>query len=433
MAGSTVNVSFEYERPKLYFKQERALFNNSRYKIIEAATKTGKTHGAIVWIQEETLKLKPGQNTWWVAPVYNQAKIAYLRLKRVLQPLLKAKYVKVNDVSLTIEYVGYGTIYFKSADNPDSLYGEDVYACVFDEFNRARESAWIAIRSTLTSTQGKVVLIGNVLASDNWGYKLARKAEQGLKNWSFTRLTAYDAVEAGIFPLEEVEDAKSVLPEEAFQQLYLAVASENALNPFGIKAIDNCIRPLSTDPPVCFGIDVARKKDFTVIIGLDENNFVCVYEKFQENWDITRDLIIRTVQNRPVKIDATGTGDALAEQLVSAGLDVEPVVFSLQRKQALIENLAYFIQRQLVGFPEGSISDQLKAMIMDYSKNNRNIKYTSMSENDDEVMALALATEFLIQETDYTSLLAETLKCYGSSAEIDDEEFIQNNLAFIFE
>lgn len=27
-------------------------------------------------------------------------------------------------------------IHFKSADNPDNLYGEDVYACVFDEVSR---------------------------------------------------------------------------------------------------------------------------------------------------------------------------------------------------------------------------------------------------------------------------------------------------------
>ena len=47
------------------------------------------------------------------------------------------------------------TIWFRSGEHPDSLYGEDVWAAVIDEATRVKPEAWHAVRSTLTAT-GKV-------------------------------------------------------------------------------------------------------------------------------------------------------------------------------------------------------------------------------------------------------------------------------------
>src|ERR1017187_1296897 len=78
----------EYVRPWLYPKQEHAIFYPrdpsgaiARFSLIEAATKTGKTVGCIAWLFEQALFGKDGQNYWWVAPVYVQAKIAFSRMK----------------------------------------------------------------------------------------------------------------------------------------------------------------------------------------------------------------------------------------------------------------------------------------------------------------------------------------------------------------
>ena len=43
----------EYERPRLYAKQEAAIFADTRYSVIEASTKSGKTVGCIVWLHEQ--------------------------------------------------------------------------------------------------------------------------------------------------------------------------------------------------------------------------------------------------------------------------------------------------------------------------------------------------------------------------------------------
>ncbi len=70
-----------YQRPELADYRVSGLFNDARYAIVEASTKAGKTVACLAWIVEKALSGKPGQEFWWVAPVYNQARIAYRRLK----------------------------------------------------------------------------------------------------------------------------------------------------------------------------------------------------------------------------------------------------------------------------------------------------------------------------------------------------------------
>src|SRR6478609_6413245 len=75
---------FEYTCPFLYPKQFAAIFDEHRYSIIMASTKSGKTHGCIVWLSDGAITDKIESNNWWVAPSHDQAEIAYRRSKRHL-------------------------------------------------------------------------------------------------------------------------------------------------------------------------------------------------------------------------------------------------------------------------------------------------------------------------------------------------------------
>src|SRR5258708_1631723 len=70
-----------YTRPWMAPYQTSAIFCPERYGIIEASTKSGKTAGTLVWLFEQTMPLKPGQNTYWVAPIYAQAQVPFERMK----------------------------------------------------------------------------------------------------------------------------------------------------------------------------------------------------------------------------------------------------------------------------------------------------------------------------------------------------------------
>ncbi|MCZ6812415.1 MAG: hypothetical protein O7D97_10490, partial [Planctomycetota bacterium] len=179
-----------------------------RIVIIEATTKCGKTVACLVWLVECALRGRPGDQFWWLAPVSIQARMAFDRLQRFLTP---GTYT-AHGSRLTLTLPNHTTLCFKSADHPDTLYGEDVRAVVIDEATRCKEAAWHAVRSTITATHGLARIIGNVRGRRNWVYRLARQAEAGAPDMAHFRLTADDAVQAGIFDAAELADAQRVFP-----------------------------------------------------------------------------------------------------------------------------------------------------------------------------------------------------------------------------
>lgn len=392
----------QYERPWLYPKQRQALFGPTRYAFVEASTKSGKTVGCIAWLFEQAaLKGKQGRNYWWIAPTLPVAKIAYRRMKRAIPRQL----YKPNDTDCTITLVNGAVLWFKGADRPDLLYGEDVYGAVIDEASRCKEDAWVAVRSTVTATQGAIRIIGNVKGKQNWAYRLARKAEEGsLTDAAFFRLTADDAIAAGVFPSKEVASAKEVMSEGAWKELFYAEAADDGSNPFGLQAIADC----AIDPetwakvskriePLVYGWDVARAVDWNVGIGLNELGHTVRFHRWQHvPWGETKAQM--KALNGPVAAwgDSTGVGDSVIEDLQRAGMPVEGYKFSQQSKQLLMERLAGAIQQRQIRFPDGPIRQELETFGYAYSA--RGVSYSAPEGlHDDCVMALALAVYGLDQ------------------------------------
>ena len=375
-----------YRRPSLYPKQEQAIFSEDRYGIIEGSTKCGKTVACIAWILEQAMRGKRGQSFWWISPVYPQAKIAFRRLKRGLPENL----YQANESELTVTLPNEAIISFKSAEKPDNLYGEDVFAAVMDEATRMREEAWHAIRSTLTATRGYVRIIGNVKGRRNWAYALARKAEGGELGWLYSKLTADDAVEAGIIASDEVEQARSQLPENVFKELYFAEPSDDGGNPFGQEAIRQCIGDISGKPPVVYGVDLAKSVDWTVAIGLDDTGAVCRLDRYQLPWEETVRRLVQEIGLTPAIVDSTGVGDPIVERLQRELSNVEGYHFSSTSKQKLMEGLAVAIQSNEIQYPYGAIVSELDAFLFEYTRTG--VRYSApQGVHDDCVMALGLA------------------------------------------
>lgn len=379
---------FEYTRPYLYPKQLAAIFDTRRISCVEASTKSGKTSGCIVWIFEQAMAGSAGHNFWWVAPVSGQADIAFRRACRAMP----AHLYTVNLTHKTITLINGAVIWFKSADKPDSLYGEDVYAAVIDEASRVKAPAWHAVRSTLTATRGPLRVIGNVKGRKNWFYDLSRRAAQGDAAMGYHKLVAADAVAAGILAAEEIEEARSQLPEMVFKELYLAEPSDDQGNPFGYAAIKSCIAPLSGRPAATWGWDLAKSVDWTVGIALDDTNRTTRFERWQSNWESTTQRIVAITGGVPALVDSTGVGDPVLERLqTTPSSHYEGYQFTSPSKQKLMEGLAVAIQGQHVTFPDGEIVDELDVFEYTYTKNG-GVKYSAPEGyHDDCVMALALA------------------------------------------
>lgn len=433
-----------YKRPPLYDMQERAIFSEKRYAWIEASTKSGKTVGCIAWIIERALfEGGPGRNFWWVAPIFPVAKIAFRRVKLALRRSMPRNLFRVNESELSITLINGAALYFRGADKPDSLYGEDVHAVVIDEASRCKEEAFHAVRSTLTATRGPIRVIGNVKGKRNWFFKNARKAENdNLPNDHYARITCYDAIDAGVLDAAEIEDARQKLPEKVFAELYETEASDDGTNPFGVESIRACIAPLADAAPEVWGWDLAKSVDYTVGIGLDKQGRVCNWDRFQRPWNETLKRIQEKTARAAALVDSTGVGDPIVETLqrdldgVSrAALQAaefahkgrngtnghkhkgegkadeeaapEPSItalltgrvtrrnfhgfkFSSASKQMIMEGLAVAIQKRLITFPDGPIVQELEAFEFEYTRTG--VRYAAPEGfHDDCVCALALA------------------------------------------
>lgn len=390
----------EYTRPALYPKQLDAMFCAERYGLIEASTKSGKTVSAIAWIVEQALTGEDGNNYWWIAPGYNQAEIAYRRIKR---GMTKDSFVAFDTPTPRLRLNNGAWIWFKSAEDANALYGEDVYASVIDEASRIKEDSWHAVRSTLTATRGPVRIIGNVKGRRNWFYTLARRAESLMlaepdplrRNMHYAKITADDAVAAGVLEADEIADARETLPEKIFRELYYAEPGDDTGNPFGLAHIAACSTPVpAAGPAVAYGIDLAKSQDWFVVIGINETGGVCEFHRWRSlPWRASIQRVWKIVgEDAPALVDSTGLGDPVLEELQFEHGNFTGYHFSPTSKQKLMEGLAVSIQGREITFPMGPIVSELETF--EYEFTRFGVRYSAPpGHHDDCVAALALARQ----------------------------------------
>lgn len=399
-------VAIPYVRPSLYPKQEQALFCPQRWALVEASTKSGKTVGCIAWLLEQAFMGQRGWNYWWVAPIAEQARIAFSRIKNGLTP---GSFTSQESPTPKIMLLTGQVIWFKSADNPDSLYGEDVYAAVIDEASRSKPDAWHAVRSTLTATRGPCRIIGNVKGRKNWFYEFARRIEAGLEpNGHFLRITAADAVAAGVLAQEEIDDARRNLPENVFRELYMAEPGDDAGNPFGLDHILACVSDgLAAGPVVAWGFDLAKYQDWFVGIGLNADGHVAGFVRWRGvPWrDSIRRVHKLVGEDTPALVDSTGVGDPVLEELQHEHGNFSGYTFSPSSKQRLMEGLAVSIQSHETRYPDGQIRIELENF--EYEVGRTGVRYTAVEgHNDDCVCALALARQQWVEVAPGANVMA---------------------------
>ncbi len=384
--------------PTLYPKQRDVFYSPARIVTCEASTKAGKSVGCLHWLMFHGFNATAPESALWISPVYSQAEQMFVRLCRILTKAEPTKTLwQDNKTKLSVR-LGQCVLYFKGSDNPDSIYGPDYARAVIDEASRVKEEAWFAVRSTLTATQGSVRIIGNVKGRKNWAYKLARKAEAGERDMAYFRLTASDAVAGGVIKPEDVEDARRDLPEQVFRELYFAEPTEDGSNPFGLNHIAACLLPagqplpLGSAEPVCYGVDLAKSVDWTVVYGLGSEGSVVRMERWQgAAWDQSITRLSGIVGNTPTLIDETGVGSPVCDELRRAGCIVEGYTFTQASKQALMGRLAVAIQRHEIRFPDGVTRSELESFEFEHTSGG--VRYSAPSGmHDDCVCALALAT-----------------------------------------
>jgi hypothetical protein len=231
--------SIEFPRPDLPAKASAAVFNDAKLAIVEwCSPRSFRVESGLAWLAERAFGGEKDQNFWWVGPDYASVSSAMTILKSALTegcytiPSRTTAFALINGT----------VIYFRSAENVNALYADDVFACVIDQAIHVPEKAWRALQETLANTRAPARIVSTVAGTNNWFNELARKAEDESEGFgeevihasvipsannanslTYSRFSALDALAEGIIEQEDIDYARASLPDHIFRALYLAV------------------------------------------------------------------------------------------------------------------------------------------------------------------------------------------------------------------
>jgi hypothetical protein len=393
--------------PELYKKQKRVFFGPEKEVYCIGATKSGKSLGGLVWLISEAINCEPGQNVAWFSLTKPNAKDFFDRLTNMLKGWDESLYT-ANKVYQTISFAGAGTIVFGSTDNDDTIMGKEFHAVLLDEASRVAEESYIAITSTLSQTKGKLVMVGNALARKNWFQDRFNEIRSNPDFWPSRKylaikLDCFDAMEGGVIDSEILMDAKRRYKNnpKQFRLLYLCDTKITGdANPFGHENIRKClVDGLSPDPAVCYGLDLGSKDDYTVLIGMDAFNRVCLIERFKDSY-VQQEKKILSIVDAPCMVEKTGVGMAVYDHLK----DAQPFLFygiqtNSKTKPAMIQELSMPFAKGEISIPRNSIlREELDLFEKKESKRTDYIAYGAPAgAHDDCVMALAMCWQMKLE------------------------------------
>ena len=378
MAQSGATIKF----PKPHPGQAEVAATAERFNVLECGRRFGKTTLGERLACATALSGFPAA---WFAPSYPAVSDQWKSVINRLQPVI----TQCNKVERQIRLSTGGRIDFWSLDNPDSGRGRKYKRIVIDEAGIIRDLKYCweqTIRPTLTDYQGDAWFLSTPKGR-NYFHQLFAKGQAGDPGWKSWRLGTCDNP---YMLAEEIADAKRDLPPHVFDQEYLGIPADDGGNPFGLKAIQECVTMNPGGDTVVLGIDLAKSQDWTVVVGLDESGAVTRLDRWQTNWEATTNRIADIVGDTPALIDSTGVGDPVVEGLQRRCGNVEGFKFSQSSKQQIMEGLAVAIQRQEVRFPAGWLVHELESFEYEYTRTG--VRYEApQGLHDDGVCALALA------------------------------------------
>ena len=196
--------------------QERVFKDKSRFKVVAAGRRTGKSHLAAISLIANALNGKEGK-VFYVAPTQGMARdILWDKIFELAGEIVENSNVN----NLTITLAGGNTIYLKGADRPDTLRGVSLKYLVMDELAFMKADVWEAIlRPALSDKKGHALFIGTPEGRNHF-YDLYMGAHLGQwKDWNGWTFSSYDNP---YLDREEIDHAKATLPGWAFRQEYMA-------------------------------------------------------------------------------------------------------------------------------------------------------------------------------------------------------------------
>jgi hypothetical protein len=388
---------------------KEVLTNPVKYNSINASRQAGKSvlgrefvnFFAFNYKEFEKAILKPKFLTekckiFWISPTIPQARKVYKEFENAWAPILRYR----NKTERTLITQNGTTLQFFGVDKADNIRGENCNYMVLDEYAFYKDDVFNTVLRPMLNVTGKMAIFISTPNGLNDFYQLKIKGESlEYPNYKYSYMTYK---ENPYYSIEEVEDAKQMLPDPIFRQEYLAEFVGGGANVFGnferLMILDKWSEPIST-MEYYNGNDIAKQKDWTVSTTIDKNQKVSHMLRIRQmNWQDIIDAIVNdlTRYNPYSLMEVNGVGDPVFDLVRNKFDQIQPFVTTNQSKQMIIQNLIAACNIGALKLPSKelcpSLHEQLNMFTFDYSPEKRQIVYKAREGyHDDDVISLALA------------------------------------------
>ena len=197
--------------------QQKVFKDTTRFKVIAAGRRCGKSRLSAVTLLIEGLNCPEGSSVMYVAPTLGQARtIMWDLLMELGRPIIKSAHI--NNLEITL--VNGRKILVRGADNQDSLRGVSLTYLVMDEVAFIKPEIWERVlRAALSDKKGRAMFISTPSGRNHFydWFQLGQSGEdEDWKSWHFT------TADNETIDKKEIEAAKRTLSSFAFNQEYMS-------------------------------------------------------------------------------------------------------------------------------------------------------------------------------------------------------------------
>jgi phage terminase large subunit-like protein len=332
----------------------------------------------------------------WVVPTYKNGNPLWRWADNVTAPLSKYGVTR-NKSERVIMFPNGGFVGLYSADNGDSIRGENFHLVVIDEAAMLAPDVFTdAIMPTVADTDGDIILISTPKGGNWFKDEYIRALSDGTHSAAFHAPTSDN-------PLPNIQKAfmmvKDRITERSYRQEWLAEFLDDGGGVFRrvLEAATAVKQDRRRDGgKYVMGMDLAKVADYSVIAVIDVERRECVYLDRFNLIDYTVQLGRLQALSERFKPDTivieSNVGVMFIELAIRAGLPVTPFTTTNASKQTVIDNLSLAFERGDISIiNEPVLIHELQAYEMERLPSGM-MRYNSPAGgHDDTVIALALA------------------------------------------
>lgn len=316
----------------LHERQEQIYVDTSRFKVVAAGRRFGKSFLAAVLLLVEaarTSKIRSDgvevdltlEDVFYVGPTFDQSKkIIWPVLLELGKDLIASKQEMMGVVTL----INGRRISIKGSDRPDNLRGTGLSFVVMDEYAFMREEVWeLIIEPQLMRAEGGALFIGTPDGKNHF-YKLYQRglpgamnektgtpwSELGWKSWNFS------STENPYLPVKELSNKIASMSKDRYEQEINAnfeAAGGHILRPEDFRLVDAIPGPgdkyiaidLAGFTKAEQGKTLVQRDSHAIAVVHSHAGGWCVENIINGQWDV-RETALRIVKAfrdyRPVKI-----------------------------------------------------------------------------------------------------------------------------------